>query len=257
MKCGHRTGQRYRLVLSLLAVGILMSSWLPVRAAPPTPIDRALHLITQARRSFQQVDDYTCTLVKREVVRGQQQPENVIALKVRNQPFSIHMRWLKPKMLEGQEACYVAGQNNGMMRVKGAGLLGAVGFINLDPKDPRAMQTSRHCITEAGIGNIIERYAERWERERALHRTQVRIGEYEFHQRRCVRVETIHPDSKPGDFYAYRNVVYFDKENHLPIRTESYDWPRAGGKPEGELLESFSFVDLKLNVHLEASAFRY
>jgi uncharacterized protein DUF1571 len=257
----------YRSCLrGLAAVALLPLTLLMIQAAPPAqpaqdasgavPLDRALGLIADARRHFLKVDDYTCTLVKREVVRGQAQPENIIALKVRNQPFSVHMRWLKPKPQEGQEACYVAGQNNGMMRAKAPGLLGAVGFVNLDPHDARAMQASRHCITEAGIGHMIDRYAERWEAERKQNQTKVRINEYEFNKRRCVRVETSHPNSQAGDYYAFRNVVYFDKETHLPIRSESYDWPKDG-KTDGELLESFSFVDLQLNVKLEAKDFNY
>jgi len=34
---------------------------------------------------------------------------------------------------------------------KSAGLLGAVGFVSIDPTDPRAQKTSHHAITEAGI----------------------------------------------------------------------------------------------------------
>jgi len=261
--------RRRWLVVGILAVSVLSGNLLIGRAAAqraggmvqpaPTvaPLDRALNLVAQARSSFQQIEDYTCTLVKREVVRGQAQPENVVALKVRNRPFSIHMRWQQPHALQGQEACWVTGRNNGMMRVKGPGLLGAVGFVNLDPKDARATATSRHSITEAGIGNVIERYAERWEAEKKVNRTRVRINEYEFNKRKCIRVESVHPGSKPGDFYSYRNIVYFDKENHLPIRTESYDWPKEGGKADGELLEAFSFVDLRLNVRLDESAFNH
>jgi hypothetical protein len=222
-----------------------------------SPLDRPLRLIAEARKSFENVQDYTATLVKREQVNGQLLPENVIALKVRNQPFSIHMRWLKPKALEGQEACYVAGRNNGMMRVKPPGMLGAMGFLNLDPRAPQAQQMSRHSITEAGIGNVIERFAQRWESERQTGKTRVRIGEFEFSNRKCVRVESSHPGSKPGDYYAYRILIYFDKETHLPIRTECYDWPKEGGKPEGDLLECFSFTDLKLNVGLTDEAFNY
>jgi hypothetical protein len=228
-----------------------------LKAATRSSLDRALRLIAQAQESFAEVDDYTCVVVKREAVGDQLLPENVIAMKFRKEPFSVHMKWQQPKALAGQEACYVAGKNNGMMRAKGAGLLGAVGFVNLDPKDPRTKKYSRHCITEAGIGCLIERYAERWGKERELNHTKVRIAEYEFNKCKCVRVETLHPGSKPGDFYSFRNIIYFDKETHLPIRSELYDWPKEGGKPDGDLMECFSFTDLKLNVGLEDDDFKY
>lgn len=229
----------------------------PAKLVSRSPMDRAIRLISEARQNFEKVDDYTCTLVKRELIGERMMPENVILMKVRKEPFSIYMKWQQPKPLVGQEACYVAGKNNGMMRVKGAGLLGAVGFVNLDPNDPRSKQNSRHKISEAGIGNMIERYAESWQSERTQKGTKVRIGEYEFNKTRCVRVETTHPGSKSGDFYCYRSILYLDKESHLPIRSELYDWPKEGGKPDGELMECFSFTDLKFNVGLSDDVFQH
>jgi hypothetical protein len=256
-RLGH---PRYSIVAAL-AVLLGALAILAPGAAGQTPaipgLDRALRLIAQARASFARVHDYTMTVIKREKIGEQMMPENVIAVKIRNQPFSIHMRWQSPKPLEGQEACYVTGKNNGMMRVKPPGFLGAMGFVNLDPRDNRVRQMSRHSITEAGIGNLIERFAKRWEAERSNSATKFKIGEYEFGGRKCVRVETAHPGSKPGDFYAFRSIVYFDKESHLPVRCEIYDWPKAGGKPDGEQVECFSFTDMKLNVGLTDEAFNY
>src|SRR5205085_3549017 len=99
-------------------------------------------------------------------------------------------------------------------------------------------KNSRHPITEAGIGNLIERFRKRWEMERQVNQTIVRIAEYSYDQKACTRVETIHPTNREGNFYSYRSVVYFDKQSHLPIRVETYDWPHAGGSAQGELVEA-------------------
>jgi len=229
----------------------------PSAAAGAGSLDLPLRLIAEARRSYQDVKDYTCLFIKRERLRGQVQPENLVDMKIRTQPFSVYLRWLTPAPTAGQEVCYVAGRNNGMMRVHSAGLLGTVGFVSMDPRDPRAMETSRHSITEAGIGNLIERYGQGWELERRLNRTQVRIQEYEYNRRRCTRVETIHADSAGQQIPFYRSVVYFDKENHLPIRVENYDWPRPGGDPAGGLVESYSYVNLRLNTGLSDAVFAH
>jgi hypothetical protein len=157
----------------------------------------------------------------------------------------------------GQEACYVAGRNNGMMRVHSTGLLGVVGFVSMEPRDPRALEASRHAITEAGIGNLIDRYGQAWELENRLNRTQVRIQEYEVGGRRCMRVETVHADNANRQIPFYRSIVYFDKQNHLPIRVENYDWPRPGVDPAGALVESYSYLDLRLNVGLSDAAFTH
>ncbi len=227
----------------------------PAGQAQASPLDVPLTLIAEARQSYQNTSDYTCLFVKRERLRGQLQQENLIALKVKTQPFSIDLRWLRPQELAGQEACYVAGRNNGMMRVHTRGLLGAAGFVSLDPRDPRALENSRHSINEAGIGNLIERFGQRWEQEKRLGRTMVRVAEYDYDKRRCVRVETTHTDNPGRQFTFYQSVVYFDKQTHLPIRVENYDWPVTGS--QANLAESYSYADLKLNVGLTDATFNH
>jgi hypothetical protein len=220
--------------------------------APPAadPLDQPLRYIAEARQAYQGVRDYSCLFIKRERVKGQLQTENLIAMSVRTQPFSVHLRWLAPRPLVGQEVAYVAGRNNGMMRAKGAGLRGAVGFVSLDPRDPRALEGSRHTIVEAGIGNLIERFGEGYELDRRSDRTQVRMAEYEYNKRRCNRVETIHLDAPGPAGGFYRSVIYFDKEHKLPVRVENYDWPRQGTQSGGDLLEEYSYIDLRFNVGL-------
>jgi hypothetical protein len=226
-------------------------------AFAPSPLDEPLRLIADAGRSYQALHDYTCTFIKRERLQGQLQPENIIDMKVRTQPFSVYLRWMRPESMVGQEACYVAGRNNNMMRVHSTGLAGIVGFVSLDPRDPRVTQHNRHAITEAGIGNLIERFSHRWEMERQVNKTQVRVADYVYNQRPCTRVETIHPDPSGGQFYAYRSVVYFDKESHLPIRVEAYDWPKTGSPAGGDLLEQYSYVNIRTNVGLPDSTFEH
>jgi Protein of unknown function (DUF1571) len=227
----------------------------PAEAAA-SPMDEPLRLLLEARQAHQSVRDYTCLLVKRERVNGVLTPENVMEMKVRTQPFSVYFRWLQPRSEAGQEVCYVAGLNDGKMRVRPRGVLGAVGFVSLDPNDPRARQTSRRSITEAGIGGMIERFAKGWETERRLNQTQARIADYEYNRRRCTRVETIHPTNPDGQFLYYRTVMYFDKEYHLPIRLECYDWPRHQGDP-GEVVEIYSFANLRINVGLSDDVFNH
>ena len=74
-----------------------------------------------------------------------------------------------------------------------------------------------------------------------------------WRRRRCVRVETIHLQPDPSS-YCWRNVIYFDEETWLPVRTECYDWPRPGTS-DGDLLESFSYINIQTNVGLPDSFF--
>jgi hypothetical protein len=231
----------------------------PVPAQKASPMDTPLRLIHEAQQAYRNVQDYSCMLIKRERVNGRlPSSDTVMEMKVRTQPFSVYLRWMQPRNEAGQEVCYVAGRNDGKMRVHPKGVFGSVaGFISLDPNDPRARQTSRRSITEAGIGNTIERLARAWENESRLNLTaDVKVAEYEYNRRRCTRVEILHPDNGNGHFLYYRDVIYFDKETHLPIRLEFYDWPRQTGDP-GQLVEVYSFANMRLNVGLGDDVFNH
>ena len=249
---------------ALSLAGLLVLAGAGVSQTPPPPDapapanDPIAQLLADVRVSFARVKDYTGTLVKQERVNGTMQPEQFIALRVRQQPFSVHLKWQGPKQFVGQEAAYIAGKNNGQMRAKGSGLISAVGFVSLEPTDPRALKQSRHAITDSGIGNLIEKIARGHEvaRRAAPGQTKATLREYQFQQRPCVGLECMNLVNN-GQFYSYRTVVYFDKEMKLPVRFEAYDWPAPNGSATGELLECYSYIDLKFNVGLTDAAFGF
>ena len=75
-------------------------------------------------------------------------------------------------------------------------------------------------------------------------------------QRACVRVEVTNLQRREGD-QCWRTVLYLDKENRMPVRIECYDWPRQDGPPEGDLIEIFSYINLRFNVGLTEKDFSY
>jgi hypothetical protein len=226
-----------------------------VLANPDNPLDEPLRLLARARRAYGEVRDYSCLFVKRERLGDKLGSDQVMSMQVRAEPFSVHLKWQEPRNLVGQEVCYVVNKHNGKMRGKPAGPLGAMGFHTLDPDDARARAASRHSITEAGVGNLLCRFTREWEESRHLPGTQVRLADYEYNHRHCTRVEVSQPEKKPP-FTAFRTVMYFDQESHLPIRLEVYDWPQEpGGDPE--ILEIYSYVNLVLNPGLDDTAFNY
>jgi hypothetical protein len=220
----------------------------------PGALAEPLALAAKARAAYAGVRDYSCVLIKREAAHGKLSPTHVIQFRMRVAPFSLHMAWQEPRAMKGQEVCYVEGKNNGDMRVKPAGLLGAVGFVSLSPDDPRAKQASRHRITDAGIGWVIQECSTGWELERTLNLTTVRTGTYVYARTRCTRVELTHLGRAGGKIRHYRNVVYFDQQTNLPLRVENYDWPKTPGQP-GELVEVYSYVNVRLNANLPDSVF--
>ena len=227
-------------------------------AAPPpaaSSLDQPLAWLLEGRRNFTAVRDYTCTMTKQERVGGVLSREHVISGKFRPQPFSVYMKWLAPKELAGQEVAFVLGRNNNKMRVHSKGIIkGAVGFVSIDVNDPRVMEQSRHTIYQAGIGNVIEEGIKFVESEKQIGKAQVKTGEFTFDNRRCLRLEIIRVERRQASD-CYRMVLYLDKDAKLPVRAESYDWPRQGGSPDGDLLELVSYTNLRWNLGLSDREF--
>ena len=221
-------------------------------ANPPvpedTPMAKAVRMITQCQTRFARVIDYTCTFCKRERIAGKLTPPFVMAMKARSSPKSIYFRFEDP--YKGREAIFVEGRNSGKILAHDVGFTKLLaGTLELEPRSARAMEECRHPITQAGIGSLIETVAQRWAAELSpvesvvLFDSNMTIG-----PRRCTMIEAIHPQNRP-DFQFYKVRLFIDSELSLPIRFEGYDWPSEPGAP-ADLVEEYSYVDLKLNVGL-------
>jgi Protein of unknown function (DUF1571) len=219
-----------------------------------SPLDQPIAWMTEAKRNFGVVKDYSCTLVSQERVKGVLQEQSYIEFKARTEPFSISMRWLGPEKLKGQEVAFVAGRHNNKMRVK-SNFLGSniVGFVTIDTNDPRVLQHSRHTILEAGLGNMIDQNLKHWQIAKNVGKSRVTVGESKYDKRDCLRVEITALEPAAGS-YCCRTVIYLEKESKIPIRIENYDWPREGS-PAGDMLEMFSYVGLRFNTGLRDEEF--
>lgn len=216
-------------------------------------LDEPLAMLAEAKRNYTAVKDYTCTLVTQERVKGRLEEQNIIQMKMKTEPFSVYMRWIAPKKSVNQEVAFIAGKNNNKMRVKSPNILKVLGWINVDLADPRVMEHSRHTILEAGLGNMIEQNIRHWESARKAGNTKATMSEAKYNDRDCLCVEVVAKD-KTGNPYCHTSVLYLEKKSKLPIRLENYDWPREGAT-RGDLLESFSYVNLQFNVGLKDEEF--
>jgi hypothetical protein len=127
--------------------------------------------------------------------------------------------------------------------------------MHLDPSGARAMENNRHPITEAGIGELIETVESRWLSE--LNPTHSIINHVDGMQvgphTSVTMIESIHPMRRP-EFLFHKVRLYINGEHGLPIRFEAYDWPKNSGTAP-ELVEEYTYLNLKLNVGLKDSDF--
>jgi hypothetical protein len=195
----------------------------------------------------EKIQDYSATLAKRERIGGKLLDYEYMYLKLRQKPFSVYMYFLKPAKVKGQEVLYAEGQNNGNMWAHGVGIENTMfGTVSLKPDGPIAMRNQRYPITEIGILNMTRRLVEVGEDNKNYGECDVKFYEgAKINGRVCTCIEVIHPVPR-SNFVFHLARIFVDKELNLPIRYESFDWPKeAGGQPE--LLEEYTYLNLKLN----------
>ena len=120
---------------------------------------RSLH--REAADAFSRFDSYNARLTRREVVSGKVQAQEIILYRFRKEPWSIYMKWLDGKG-RGRECSYVKGRYDDKLHILVAS--GDVPFTRAGSRVSFATDSmlirssSRHVITEAGIGNLIDSY---------------------------------------------------------------------------------------------------
>ena len=118
--------------------------------------------LATAKSRARELTSYTAILEMREEVRGMLRDTEIIQVKLRQEPFSVYMRWND----NGQEALFVRGKNEDRLLAKPANGLAAMKRLwRLDPDSRMAKQACRYSIKESGIENLVNRvdafYAER------------------------------------------------------------------------------------------------
>jgi hypothetical protein len=211
--------------------------------------------------------DYECLVVLRERIDGELSDYQHVHMKVRSQqlqegqvvtPYSVYINWLAPPDLAGRKVLYVAGWNNGKMRVrKGGGRFNYL-KLNLSPFSETAVQQSHYPITEVGMvrvaGRLVRQIADDIRTDPFGVNTQVAVFKgAHVSGRPCTRIEVVHPAAWPGFIYHKANL-FVDDTLHVPIRIEAYDWPDEE-TGEAELIEEYTYLKLRMNVGLDDEDF--
>ncbi len=233
---------------------------------PPHVLDPALRIAQSGLDHIQaDIKDYTATLAKRERIDGKLLEQEFAQIKIRNRktdadgrivvPFSVYMRFLGPKELEGREVIYVETENEGKIVGHAGGRVLGLATVYLDPNGTFAMINQRYPITELGIQVLTERLIEKGERDRQgdwdRNLEECKVDFYKdakINDRVCTLLRVTHPEPRPYfDFHVAQ--IFIDDELNVPIHYSAYSWPTAeGGHPLLE--EEYTYMDLKVNVGL-------
>jgi hypothetical protein len=227
------------------------------KAEAVKPADPLAAMLADARAALGKTRDYSGTYTRQERVGGKLGAEQVGEMKVRVNPVGVYVRFARPEASAGMEVAYSAAKKDGKIRYRPAGLDGRKGFQALATDDAKFLAEHRHPVTDWGVGPIVELIATAVAREKTLKNpVEVFTADYQFAGRNVTKFE-IHTRRPHAFRYAARMVVFVDKETKLPVRFEAYEDPKSGATAAGELLEAYSFTDLKFNNGLGENSFDY
>ena len=193
----------------------------------------------------QSVQDYSCTLVKRERVGGELGEFQHIFMKVRHEPFSVYMQFVQP--FQGREVLFVDGQHENEMVVLEAGWKRKMlGKMQLDPEGMVAMRGQKYPITKVGMKNLLKVLVERAEADTQFAECEVTSDpNKQINGRAVTMIQIVHPVPRQN-FHRHIVRLFLDNELRVPIHYDAFSWPaQPGGQPPLE--ESYTYTNLKLN----------
>ena len=218
------------------------------------PADPLSAMIADARAAHARTRDYSGTFTRQERINGTLSAEQVAEMKFRVNPAGVHVRFARPDAIAGMEIAYSALKKK--VGYRPAGAAGRRGFQKLDVDDSKFLADNRHAVTQWGMGPLIELIAGATAREKSLNNpVEVFSADYQFDKRNVTKYE-IYTRRPHAARYAAKMVVFIDKETKLPVRFEAYGDARPGAAT-GELLEAYSFTNLKFNSGIGENAFDF
>ena len=210
------------------------------------PLGAGLKMARASREALGEIKDYAADFYKQEVV-GREVISQQMQIKIREEPFSVYIRFVKPHA--GREVIYVEGQNDGNLLVHLTGLTALAGTLQLKPDSSKVLEENRYPFTMAGMRNLVETLVEQWESELLLKGVSVRMyPNAKVGSTECRVFESSYPAPQKGvKFHMTR--LYIDKSNGLPARVEQFGFPTTTGAA-APIIEQYTFLDVKTNVGL-------
>lgn len=192
------------------------------------------------------VQAFTATFGKQERINGKLKPAEKIAIKFKDEPFSLLMQW-QENAGRIDKLLYVEGSNDDQMIVHPAGLLAWIKSVKRDPTGPEARKSSRRTCNQFGFRRTLVDMLEVYRQAQAADDLEIAsLGRTQHDGRECVSFERRLPAKE--QYPCARMVIDFDLEYLLPVAVSSYDW-------QGNMVSRYTYADLNFNTTLTSTAF--
>src|SRR5262249_31370191 len=158
------------------------------------------------RRYEKEVDSYMATLEKQEFLNGKLNPSEVVQAALREEPFSVLMKWTTPPVGRADRALYVEGANDGKTLARPAGRAARflVGIVARDSDGPDARAAGRYPLPEFGLKKGTERTLAAW--TAAQKHGKLKVAFDTEHWLQVANVLTAEKGRTVGSYY-FRDIV--------------------------------------------------
>lgn len=221
------------------------------RAESRHPLMPAIQKAFESLQKLEGVQDYTAEFSKEEKI-GRALVQSRMELKLRENPYSVYLKFLQPNA--GREVLYVEGRHQNQLLAHDVGIRGLAGTLTLDPTGKMAMDGNRHPCTMIGMRKLAEGVIEQWLNETTLSGAVVNT----FPNTRSgnvstTMVEVSYAQPKPGVKYQMTRL-YLENERGFPIRLQNFEFPEKKERQPG-LVEDYQYHNIKINVGLQDADF--
>jgi len=210
--------------------------------------------IEPALKAISKYEGYTCTFHKREwakpLIGDYRLTNEVIALKIRHEPFSAYLYFESPERKRGTEALYVEGKNGGNVIAHSTAFPESLaGTIRVPPDDPKVMANNRYPITNIGMKNLMLRF----KKESEQYKDSIKevsftlMKDQQIDKRPCKVIEIW--NANPDKYPRASARLYIDREWGVPTGFESYE--KQSGRPKPVLVEYYRYTNIKFNPGLK------
>ena len=258
--------QEYEPVLTQRSAVVFAGS-----RAPTDPVEKMLRenplaaLIELRAQHVQEVKDYTCTLVKQEVLPSSGLgAEQEIEVLFRQEPYSVVFHWVRNAGLANR-VIYVKGRwvnadaDNPAEQEQALcqpGTLGAVFLksIKMPIHGPMARDTARRSLDEFGFKRTLDLLVKYCEIAKTRGELVLEFrGEARFDGRPVWVLHRHLPYTGEGGTYPDRTAeIYIDKELRIPVAV--YRYSDTEQKP-AHLLGKYEYRNIRLNAGLTDAEF--
>jgi len=154
--------------------GVLLGAWLAAVVVPAYD-PAALDLLDGMAAAASGVNDYTMTLVKRELRGREMEPEETMTVRWQR-PQRVYLKEIAGPRV-GQEVLYVAGRNKNRLRAHKGSFPDIT--LNLDPYGTTAMAHTHHPVPEVSLVAFVDLLTANVRRARAKQVGTIAVAGHE------------------------------------------------------------------------------